>query len=235
MGLILRVDVDKPYGHHQFWRKVLSKVVEDYFPKLPQFPGYLSHLREFVDYCNQNSVHGIFFHRLCTFPDSKTIDLLLKGNHEIGLHLENSRTKETVLSEYTQFKRVLPDLNIRYFSKHGSGTYKLGKFHERSYKPDLYKKWSESLPISFHSGNDILKSMTSIPETGGFNSAIFWVELDYRDEFFRGIDQLIQLAQKKDIVVLIHPSNFVTDSKTKNEFCLLVEKARESNVPWIKI
>ncbi|GAB5555125.1 MAG: hypothetical protein Sapg2KO_47160 [Saprospiraceae bacterium] len=235
MGLILRVDVDKPYGHHQLWRKVLSKVAEDYFPKMPQLPGYLSHLRELVDYCNQNSVPGIFFHRLCTIPDRATRALLIKGRHEIGLHLENSRTMETALSEYKQFISLLPDLNVRYFSKHGSGTYKLGKYHEPSYKPNLYRKWSEHLPISLHSGNDILKSMTSIPEPAEFNSAIFWVEMDYREESLQSIDQAIELAQKRAVVVLIHPSNFVTDSETRNEFCLMVEKAKKSDVSWVKI
>ena len=42
-------------------------------------------------------------------------------------------------------------------------------------------------------------------------------------------------AQKRDVVVLIHPSNFVTDPKTRREFCSLVDKAKKSNVSWIKI
>lgn len=235
MALILRVDVDKPYGHHKLWRKVLSKIAEDYLPKLPHFPGYLSHLREFINYCNQNSVSGIFFHRLCTVPDKQTKDLLCKGNHEIGLHLEDSRTQDTALREYQQFKRLVPNLDIRYFSKHGSGTYKLGKYHEPSYKPDLYRKWSKELPISLHSGNAILKSISALPNPGGFQSAIFWVEMDYREESLRSVDLAISLAQKRDVVVLVHPSNFVTDPKTRMEFCSLVDKAKQSNIPWIKI
>jgi hypothetical protein len=235
MGLILRVDVDKPYGHHKLWRKILSKLVEDYFPRLPKFPGYLSQLREFLYYCNQNSVSGIFFHRLCTIPDQKTKFLLSKGNHEIGLHLENSRTQETVEREFNQFSNLLPDIDIRYFSKHGSGSYKLGKYHEPSYKPELYRKWSENLKISLHSGNDILESSTHYSKQPEFNSSIFWMEPSYRKDSFSSVDQVIELAIKIDIVVLIHPCNFITDPITKSEFHKLVEKAREFGVPWKKI
>ena len=235
MGLILRVDVDKPYGHHQPWRKVLSKVVEDYVPRLPQFPGYLSHLREFVKYCNKNSIPGIFFHRLCTVPDVETKELYKLGNHELGLHLEDSRSQDAVFKEYQQFKSIVNDLDIRYFSKHGSGSYKLGKYHEPSYKPDLYREWSKLLPINLHSGNAKLQSLTEMPDLDGFHPAIFWVEIDYREGSLLTADQLIEIAKKRDVVVLIHPSNFVTDVRTRSEFFQIVDKTKESNVAWVKI
>ena len=50
MGIILRVDIEKAYGNHTLIRKVLSKVIENYYPTAPIIFGYLDHLK-IIKYC----------------------------------------------------------------------------------------------------------------------------------------------------------------------------------------
>src|ERR1041385_3333452 len=110
MPLILRFDVDKPYGNAGLLRRVMSKLVEDYwFPRLDAF-GYLSHLAAFLRYCNEQKIQGLFYFRLCTLPNDEIKTLLKQGNHKVGFHAENTRSFETFSDELKSFKDSVPSL-----------------------------------------------------------------------------------------------------------------------------
>jgi len=235
MALILRVDVDKPYGKHTIIRKLLSKVVEDYLPNLNIKTGYLSHLKEMVNCCNQMGVCGHFFHRICTFPDQETLSLYKVGNHSYGLHFENSRNEENLVNEIKQLEERTGVTNIKSFSKHGSGEFKLGKYHYPAYEPEKYKKWAANLGLSYHSGNGIAKSPSDLDKINGFNEYLFWMEPTYRNNAFKNIVSLVDYAEKKDAVVIIHPCNFIADLDTFNEFKKLVNLSKERGILWRKI
>ncbi|MGV3599483.1 MAG: hypothetical protein ACO1PI_16595 [Bacteroidota bacterium] len=232
MALILRVDVDKPYGRHTLLRKVLSKIKEDYFPALPIKAGYLSHLKQFITFCNQHRVSGHFYHRISTAPDAETLNLQAKGGHITGLHLENSRSKETLKSELEELQRKVNGLKVDTFSKHGSGTYKLGKYHYAPYEPLKYKMWAKELGLKYFSGNGIAEKPEDLEDVDGYYENLFWVEPYYRSPNFNKLADVVATAKNKDVVILIHPCNYLADKQTKEDFEMLVEMAKKEKVEW---
>jgi len=234
MALILRIDVDKPFGHKSFIKKVKSKLFEDYFSFSSIFlPGYLNHLKEFIVFCNENHVVGSFYFRLCTFPNKKIEDLLKIGGHRIGIHAENTRSFETLKEEIEKFKKNGLQLNIDSFTKHGSGSLKLGKYHYAPYEPDKYLEWASVLKIPFHSGNGIPKTKEDlIRKSNGLIENVFWLEKEYRDPKLNKLEDIIEISKEIDVVVLIHPSNFQTYSHVKNDLETLIHLAKENDVKW---
>ncbi len=54
MPLVLRVDVDKPFGRATLLEKVRSKLCEDYwYPSIVSI-GYLNHLKELLHFLSEN-------------------------------------------------------------------------------------------------------------------------------------------------------------------------------------
>lgn len=232
MALLLRVDIDKPFGHHTFLRKVFSKLKEDYpFPQWFKM-GYLSHFKEFLNYCNKNSVRGHMYHRMCTLPDAETVKLLKSGNHHYGLHTENTRNEDTFGSELKAFKKQSQGLEVESFSKHGSGVHKLGRYHYAPYEPEKYKQWAVKFNLLYPFGNGIAESPKDLIAESGWFANHFWLEHPYRHKAFNTIAQLLDFAQNNDAVVIIHPSNYKTDSKIMSDFKELVNEAKKRSIEW---
>lgn len=232
MAIILRVDVDKPFGRHTFMRKILSKIKEDYLPSLAIRKIYLSHLKEFISYCNDHDVKATFYHRLCTAPDSETLKLLAIGNHQIGLHLENSRSENTLKLEFDKLKLSLNGLNMNSFSKHGSGGYKLGKYHYAPYEPEKYRLWAKNLNLTYPSGNGIAKSADDLNAHDHYFENLFWMEPNYRSPTFKSLDKVIEISETNDVVIIIHPCNYLADKITRDEFQHLVNMATAKGIRW---
>jgi hypothetical protein len=231
MAIILRVDVDKPYGNHTILRKVASKVKEDYFPKMSFHSGYLSHLKEMLRLCNENNIQGTFYHRICTLPDFESIELLKEGNHEWGLHLENSRNEETFISEWNEFRNHPGCNQTSSFSKHGSGVHKLGKYHYPIYEPEVYKVWVENKNLQFPSGNGIASRKEELfSDESGFFKSLFWLEPNYRNIGYDKVEYLIEAALESDVVALIHPCNFVSDPIARKDFLFMINLASKNNI-----
>jgi hypothetical protein len=203
MALILRADVDKPYGHANLPRKIASKVVEDYFPIPFGHYKYLSHLIQFLRYCNENRVPGFMYHRICTRPNAEVVKLLNEGGHKLGFHAENTRSPETFSAELKLFREKVKPLEVTSFTKHGSGTLKLGKYHYPPYEEDKYKAWAPKEHIGFYFGNGICKKAEDLYSVNGFFPSMFWIERDYRDPGFNDLKQLVSCAATKDVVT--HP------------------------------
>lgn len=233
MGLLLRVDVDKPYGHSNFFFKIISKLSEDlWFPRISII--YLFHLKYFLKYCNQNNVKGFFYHRMCTIPSNQIFNLLNKGNHKIGFHAENTRSLETFQNELEQFKSNPYCNKCDSFSKHGSGTFKLGKFHYPPYEEEKYLDWSKRLQIDFPFGNGIAENKEDFRTiNNGFFRNMFWIEPEYRSKKLSTIEEIIEIAKIQDVPVLIHPCNFYTYKEVRQEFEKLVDLAKLNNIEWI--
>lgn len=233
MSLILRVDVDKPYGNSNLLRKIASKVVEDYFP-IPIFGSYkyLSHLIHFLEYCNQQNIPGFIYHRNCTTPNKEVLGLIKNGGHKIGFHAENTRSLETFSEELRAFKKEMNPIKVETFTKHGSGTLKLGKNHYPPYEPGQYKQWSEKLGIAFDFGNGICKNSDELYAEKGFFSNMFWMERPYRDTNFNQLQQVLDAGKTQNVVVIIHPCNFHSSKIVADDFMLLVTLAKEQNISW---
>jgi hypothetical protein len=234
MALILRVDVDKPYGHSNLFYKLISKISEDFwFPTLSFI--YLFHLENFLQYCNANEVKGIFYHRMCTLPSKKIKKLILEGKHKIGFHAENTRNLDTFSGELNLFKAKLNDLECISFSKHGSGVYKLGRFHYPPYEEEKYLDWSKYLHIKFPFGNGIAEKNEDFDSVNDFFDKMFWIEPEYRSKKLNKIEDIIEIAKHKDVPVLIHPCNFYSHKMVRDEFVKLVELAKQNKIEWVLV
>lgn len=233
MSLILRVDVDKPFGNSNLFTKIASKFIEDYLGHIStKTPGYLSHQIRFLEYCNSENVPGFFYYRMCTIPNQKVIQLMEKGGHKFGLHAENTRSFETLGFELDQLRKKISPIPVETFSKHGSGVLKLGKNHYPKYEPQNYIEWSEKLKCAYPFGNDIPKNGDDLIEKNNFYPCVFWIEPEYRFSEFNSIEQLIDVAKTKRVPILIHPENFDRENFVKDEFKKLVKRAKEENIQW---
>lgn len=231
MAILLRVDVDKPYGHHTLVRRIASKLVEDYELKNFPFLSYLPHLKKLLRTLNENKVPGFFFFRLCTLPDKETKQLLEKGHHIVGLHAENTRTEETLLEEVNQFN--LSGMPCTCFTKHGSGTLKLGKYHYPPYEPSKYLKWARQNDLRFFSGNGTPNTEHDlILQEEGFWPNLFWMEHDYRGKTFNTLQQFKAAALHHDVILLIHPENFYSYPILSDELMEIFDWANLNRIPW---
>lgn len=224
MALIIRIDVDRPYGRKPLARHVLSRLSSDlYLPRIPVF-GYLSELQTMLNWLNAANARAYVFFRRCTLPLKPVLDCLEAGGHEIGLHLENSRSFETFSQEVGVLEAHFGK-KILAISKHGSGNGKYGFHHYAPYEPTRYTEWAERASMRLFLGN--LEDPTLPPVTTGkglltFPSA-FWLEPQWRDTKTFTVDWLLERARQQDIVLLVHPENVLADSALSADFRRLIQ------------
>jgi len=208
MPLILRVDVDRPYGRAPLFRHVLSRLASDlYFPRIECF-GYLRELGIILEMLKQRHAKAYVFFRRCTLPSGPILRLIEEGGHKIGLHLEDSRSFETFAAE----KRMLEAHTgrpVRALSKHGSGGARYGLHHYAPYEPEWYVEWARRTGMTLFLGNLEDPSLGPVIDAAGFASypSAFWLEPAWRDTSVFTIDWLLSEARSRDVVLLIHPEN----------------------------
>jgi hypothetical protein len=212
MALIVRIDVDRPYGKSPFLRHVFSRIGSDiYFPKIEAF-GYLDELKVILQMLNEAKAPAHIFFRRCTLPTKSILELIDAGGHEIGLHLENSRSFETFSNEKMMLERYI-GRPVTSVSKHGSGKYKYGFHHYAPYEPDKYVQWAQRSGMQVFLGN--LEDPTMRPLEGETDlqvyPAAFWLEPSWRDTQKFPIEWLLDNAASKDIVLLMHPDNVLAE------------------------
>jgi len=230
MALIIRIDVDRPYGRNPLFRHVLSRVSSGlYFPRVPQL-GYLSELMTMLAWLNAEGAHAYVFFRRCTLPSSSALALLEAGRHEIGLHLENSRSFTTFEQERHILERHI-GTKVRAVSKHGSGRGKFGLRHYPPYEPERYIAWASDASMRLFLGN--FEDPTLEPITSGrnllFYPSAFWLEPHWRDTKKFSVDWLLDAARDRDIVLLVHPENVLSDASLVADFKRLI-RTLESRV-----
>jgi hypothetical protein len=223
MALIIRIDVDRPYGRRPLLRHFLSRLSSDlYFPKVSGF-GYLDELRTMLEWLNEEGAHAHVFFRRCTLPSESIIKILDAGGHEIGLHLENSRSLETFLEEKQIVERHIAR-RVLSVSKHGSGGAKYGFHHYSPYEPERYVDWAKHASMKLFLGNEQDPSIEPRHAGDGllvFPSA-FWLEPHWRDTKNFTVEWLLDRAQFRDIVMLVHPENVLADPALVADFRRLI-------------
>jgi hypothetical protein len=215
MSLILRIDVDSPYGKRNVINHIGSRIASDFDLQPFLILPYLKYLIEFINYLNIKSIRGYFFFRKCTLPTPEILKLLQKGGHVIGLHLENSLSLDTFKCELDILEKSI-NSKVEVFSKHGSGKYKYGLHHYPSYEPLKYLEWGSKLGMKIFYGNLEDPSISSIKTNQGiiFFPAAFWIEHHWRNTISFDKNWLIREAQFRDIVLLMHVENIMN---SKNE------------------
>jgi len=233
MSLILRIDVDKPFGHHNMVSRIKSKISENYFNiNWLLNSGYLMHLKELLDHLNGIKISAFIYFRYCTAPDKDVLNLLEAGEHHFGFHAENTRTEDLFLNELRLFEAEV-GMNALSFTKHGSGKEKLGKNHYPKYEENKYIEWGKK-HLSFYFGNGILKNKNLTNSEEIYFPNMFWVHSSYRDESLFDISKVIKKARKEDVCIIIHPSNYYTFEIVKNDFNNIIKQSVVNEVNWLK-
>lgn len=224
MSLMIRIDVDRPYGKQGFVRHVASRVSSDF--ALPRMPGlrYLDELKSILHILNTNGRTAHVFFRKCTYPTPEVCALMDEGGHQFGLHLENSRSEETFNEELLSLEQTL-GRSVTGFSKHGSGVLHLGRHHYAPYEPERYLPWAKAAGMKYFLGN--LENPGLPPTQDGdlvcYPSA-FWLEPHWRDMKKFPLEWLLSEATERDVVMLLHPDNVTSDAEIMREFIAAVEK-----------
>lgn len=212
MPLIVRIDVDRPFGKQNLSRRVLSRVSSElYFPPIERLK-YLDDLKVILRLLNENKIRSYIFFRKCTKPSRSILELIRNGNHSIGLHLENSRSfadfdhELKYLENYSKIKIIT-------FSKHGSGKHKYGLHHYPPYEPQKYIEWGNRTGMKIFFGNDNDPTLVdfNIKKLHIFPSA-FWLEPQWRNCKKFNFKWLEKEAIKRDLVLLFHPDNITADN-----------------------
>ena len=224
MALIVRIDVDRPYGKEGLVRHVASRVSSDYYLPRMEWLRYLEELKTILRILQANGRKAYVFFRKCTYPSAEVLDLMRRGNHQFGLHLENSRSAETFNEELASLERHL-GFRITAFSKHGSGRLHLGRHHYAPYEPERYLPWARNAGMRLFLGNQENPELRPVEEDGllCFPSA-FWLEPQWRDKQKFPIEWLLQEARRRNVVMLLHADNVTADPEIMREFRLAIEK-----------
>jgi hypothetical protein len=219
MALIIRIDVDRSYGKHPTARHLLSRLSSDlYFPKIAGF-GFLTELQEMLAWLNREKARAYVFFRRCTLPSMSILELLDRGGHQIGLHLENSSSFETFHAE-TQIVERHAGRRVLAVSKHGSGGARFGFHHYARYEPEKYIEWARQASMRVFLGN--LEDPGLGPTAAGGDLVVFpsafWLEPHWRDTNRFSVDWLLDHARYRDIVMLVHPENILADPGLTADF-----------------
>ena len=223
MALIIRIDVDRPYGRHPLVRHFLSRLSSDlYFPKVAGF-GFLTELKTMLTWLNERGARAYVFFRRCSLPSRSILEQLTAGRHEVGLHLENSRSYSTFLKE-AQILEHHVGKKVVAVSKHGSGSSKFGLHHYAPYEPTKYIEWARQASMQLFLGN--LQDPSLEPTKAGNDllvfPAAFWLEPPWRDTRKFSVNWLKQRARDRDIVLLVHPENVMARPELVADFKTLV-------------
>jgi len=231
MALIIRIDVDRPYGRRPFARHVLSRLSSDlYFPRLSGL-GFLSELQTMLRWLNEVGARSHVFFRRCTLPSRPVVKLMEAGGHEAGLHLENSRSYATFVEEKAIIERHC-GCSVFAMSKHGSGGAKFGFHHYAPYEPERYIEWATHASMRLFLGNLEDPSLEPV-KTGdllAFPSA-FWLEPSWRDTTRFPVEWLQDRARDRDIVLLVHPENVLADPQLTAQFKTLIRAIGSKTIP----
>lgn len=230
MSLVIRIDVDRPYGRSPVFRHFLSRMSSDlYFPKVAAF-GFLTELKTLLGWLNGEGARAYVFFRRCTLPSGVMLEMLDAGRHEIGLHLENSRSYLAFQEEVRILERHF-NKRILAVSKHGSGGQRFGFHHYAPYEPEKYVEWARQASMRLFLGNlqdPSLESSKNGDSVLVFPSA-FWLETPWRDTQKFPVDWLLDCARYRDVVLLVHPENVLADVKLVADFKKLI-RTLESRV-----
>lgn len=224
MALLVRIDVDRPYGRAPLLRHLASRVSSDIGLPTIEALGYLRELAQMLDLLRARRVRAHVFFRRCTLPSGRVLDMIDSGGHHVGLHLEDSRSFDTFLAEKKNLERH-SRREVTSMSKHGSGGHKYGRRHHAPYEPGKYLQWAEKAGVDLVLGN--LEDPTLPDERPSARlrwfPAAFWLEPHWRDTRRFDVPWLVEHARHRDIVLLVHPENVLADRMLEADFLRIVE------------
>jgi hypothetical protein len=231
MALIVRIDVDRPYGKQGFVRHVASRISSDYYLPQMRWLRYLDELKTILGILNANGHAAHVFFRACTRPTAEVRALMETGGHQYGLHLENSRTQETFQQELYSLQHDL-GFTVSELSKHGSGRFRYGWNHYAPYEPEKYLRWGQTAGMKVFFGNlEDPQIRPTVEKDVLFFPSAFWLEPKWRDTRKFPIEWLLHDAVERDVVMLLHPDNVTSDARIMKEFLQAIEHLQTILLP----
>jgi len=233
MPILIRIDIDSPYGKRNMFLQSLSRVTSDYNLPIIKNNVYLNDLSKMLYYLNDRKVRAYLFFRKITAPTNRILNVIKSGRHICGLHLENSRSFETFKNELDYLENKTSQ-KIETFSKHGSGKYRYGKYHHVPYEPDKYLEWGIKLGMKIFFGNleDPFLNYHYYKEQLLFFPSAYWLEPYWRDTKRFTKEWLIDEAKEKDIVLLLHPENVINNKNLFSELDEILSEAESKVIEY---
>jgi hypothetical protein len=234
MSITIRVDIDQPYGWQNKIKIILNyiSIKTPFIIRLPLF-GYLKHLSNFLKYCNNNNISCKLFFRRCTIPTKKIKKLIKDGNHEIGWHVESCKTFDDFKKEYMYMSKKL-NQPIKIYSKHGSGkihnnrivSHKIGYYHYPEYELNNLLEFGNKLKLKEFYGNGECPEKCNLNKYKNINyyTDAFWMHESYRNTDKYTIDWLIENIKNKNIIILIHPFNYIIHEQVNKDFKKIIKR-----------
>jgi hypothetical protein len=234
MALIVRIDVDRPYGKEGIVRHVASRVSSDYWLPRMNWLHYLDELKTILHILNANGKSAHVFFRKCTYPTTEVCELMEAGGHQFGLHLENSRSAETFTQELKSLEKEV-GRRVVGFSKHGSGRHRLGRNHFAPYEPERYLPWGREAGMKYFLGNLEDPGLRPFKDGGllCFPSA-FWLEPQWRDTKKFPMEWLLSEVAERDVVMLLHADNVMASPEILRDFLVAIEKLEATVLPGLR-
>lgn len=176
-----------------------------------------------LDWLNEAGASSYVFFRRCTLPSQAILDSLAAGGHNIGLHLENSRSFETFLAEKERLERHV-GRKVVAMSKHGSGRSRFGLSHYAPYEPEKYVEWAGRSGMNLFLGNleDPRIEPTVLSNGLRVFPSAFWLEPHWRDSQRFTVPWLEDYASNRDVVLLVHPENVLASQDLVHDFRSLI-------------
>lgn len=227
MSVIVRIDVDRPFGKRDSIHRLTSRIrSEAYFPRMRKL-HYLGDLNYILQKLNLSNVRSYVFFRRCSLPDRSIMDLMERGGHKGGMHLENSRSFESFKKELRFIESHL-GRGVVCFSKHGSGVHKYGLRHYAPYEPEKYLEWGAATNMGLFFGNleDPRISEYCFKGRLRYFPSAFWLEEEYRDIERFNPNWLVSESLKRDVVLLFHPDNVTTSPKLTEQLEYILSHAK---------
>jgi len=219
MGVILRIDVDNPYGWQRFGGKAKNYLRLNWgFPALKKL-GYLNSLDKLLNDLEARNISATFFFTKFTTPRN----MAKYTKYFVGAHLISTRNYAEFQKELDQISKKL-HRKIYGFTKHGSGKLKLCRTHAPRYEPNKYIDWAQKANLQYFLGNG------ENPEEKPFYIgnvlvylSAFWIHSNYRAQKYT-IDWLAEESKDRDIIVLLHPYNWLTNNQIREDYEKMMDK-----------
>lgn len=211
MSAILRIDVDQNYGKYPKIERIMRYGRRNLHLPIINSLGHSFYLEKLLEDMENRDIRGNFYFRKSTFPNKKSCLNTMK-NHEIGYHAEN--TKQKLFSR--GLKEIQNKFKVNGLSIHGP--------HKNI---DKYIQLSKKFKLKYVLGNleDPRKKMEIKNDVVYFPSA-FWINKRSRTSGF-SINWLKKEAERRDIVVLFHPSTWFKEKQEREDYEKIVNKIDE--------
>ena len=228
MAIILRIDVDNPYGCEYLPRTTLNYLRLNYPKFFPAFKSlnYLWHTKNILDHLCTSKTKAHFCFMPSSVPQPNFVKQMKDHNQKPALH-----AVDTI--NFQKFQEELEEINsktqeagpIKFFTKHGDGKIKLARMHHTPYETEVLLKYAQKADLKCFSGNgtDPKEQEQEIEGIRFFPSA-FWIDHSLR-KHKEDVEWLVKESKKRDLVVLIHPFWFVHEESTRKDLEYVIKNS----------